>query len=303
MTEPAPEDDRADLAPGGVVAVVVTYRRPDQLLRCLVSLEAQTVPVDWTVVVNNGPLEDADVVAGLGRLTLVTPGENLGPAGGFAVGIDAASGRGARWLWLFNDDDAPEPRALETLLAAAAGLDDAALVGSWLLDGTGHVRPNGARWRGRAVPLKLEEADPPAPCPCDVITFTGVLLAAAAARNVGLPRADYFMMLEEYEYCLRAAHLGYRAYVVPVPLIRVGALGSSSGRSPPWRFYYQARNHLAMAIGHRSAQELLWWGVRQVKLLLVGVVTTGPLSTRVRMQLRGCVDGLRRRRGRTVEPW
>ena len=64
---------------------------------------------------------------------------NTGGAGGFALGVADALGRGADLLWLLDDDGVPEPGALAALVAARARRTRGA---------TRHRRRWPARWCG-----------------------------------------------------------------------------------------------------------------------------------------------------------
>ena len=82
-----------------VTAVVVTYNRLPLLRRCLAALQAQTVQGLRVLVVDNA---SADGTAEYLK-TLAMPGlvcriltENLGGAGGFAYGMQAAAELGCR---------------------------------------------------------------------------------------------------------------------------------------------------------------------------------------------------------------
>ncbi len=79
--------------------------------------------------------------------------------------------------------------------------------------------------------------------------------------------------MEEYEDYLRAERAGFRHHVLPVPLL-VSPEDEPPRTYPPWRGYYQVRNHLAMVLGQRSPGELLWFLVVQGKYL-VGALRVG----------------------------
>lgn len=100
--------------------VVPTYRRPQQLRACLEALAEQTLREPWeVVVVDDGSPEPIGGVTDefAGRLDLrVVRQENAGPSAARNRGV--AEARGA--FVAFTDDDCrPEPKWLETLVAAA----------------------------------------------------------------------------------------------------------------------------------------------------------------------------------------
>ena len=74
-----------------VLAIIVAYNSPDALTRCLRSLDSQTRPVDAVLVIDNSeptPLDLSGLDLPLMTRTEVIPaGSNLGPAGGFALGL------------------------------------------------------------------------------------------------------------------------------------------------------------------------------------------------------------------------
>ncbi|MEA2296682.1 MAG: N-acetylglucosaminyl-diphospho-decaprenol L-rhamnosyltransferase [Solirubrobacteraceae bacterium] len=94
-----------------VVAAVVSYNTRDLLARCLAALGG----VETWVVDNGSSDGSADVVAPPARL--LTPGANLG----FGRAVNLVAERAGDWDWLAvaNADTAPEPGAIDALLAAA----------------------------------------------------------------------------------------------------------------------------------------------------------------------------------------
>jgi rhamnopyranosyl-N-acetylglucosaminyl-diphospho-decaprenol beta-1,3/1,4-galactofuranosyltransferase len=108
----------ASLPPGSVVAVVVTRHRSDLLVDSLAALAKQSHPIAHLIVVDNGPDQPArEVVEACGLpATWVPSWNNLGGAGGFALGILQALAMGADWIWLGDDDGrAADETTLATL--------------------------------------------------------------------------------------------------------------------------------------------------------------------------------------------
>ena len=85
-----------------VTAIVVTYRRHDQLLSTLSGVLGQTRPPDRVIVVDNESSEVVETrMAALdGPVEYVDSGDNLGPGGGFAVGLASAATSSNDWYWI-----------------------------------------------------------------------------------------------------------------------------------------------------------------------------------------------------------
>jgi rhamnopyranosyl-N-acetylglucosaminyl-diphospho-decaprenol beta-1,3/1,4-galactofuranosyltransferase len=288
--------------PPRVAAVIVSHNRGDLLPDRLDALVAQTTVVDHIIVVDNASDDGSpDIVRErYPDITLFAMAENLGAAGGFAHGAAAALEFGPDALWLFNDNDRAEPHALATLLARLTRDPlGHTMVGSTAIAGDG-LRRLGASWRHGLVdpPPLVDGADEYA---VDVTTFNGLLVPADAFRDVGFPRAEFFMMWEEYEWCLRARDAGWRIVILEEPLVDIRSGEAPMMRYPPWRGYYQARNALVTVRERHKARELAWYVSRELKFLIAAVSLAAPRQ-RIGLRLRGVADGLRGRTGRLVEP-
>jgi rhamnopyranosyl-N-acetylglucosaminyl-diphospho-decaprenol beta-1,3/1,4-galactofuranosyltransferase len=287
----------------GVAALVVTYNRKDVLRGCLAGLLTQTRALDEVIVVDNASSDGtvAMLAEELPAVRVVRMAENTGPAGGFAEGLREGLARGHDWIWVFNDDDVPTNDALEIMLDAAARLPArTGVVACGRRDGAEHRHVLGSYWRNRHRHIAFPEFAMPA-VPLDIVAFSGTLIAAALVRDVGLPRADFFMMTEELEYCLRARRAGWGVFAVPRLLVTALAMGSDE-RPSPWRGYYQTRNHLAMCLERKSLPELFWWGITTAKLCF-GALRTGDQSReRIRLRALGTWHAVRGVSGRTIQP-
>lgn len=284
-----------------VGAVIVTYNRSRMLRELLAALKAQSRPVDEIIVVDNASQDgtDAMIRKSFPEATCLRLPENIGPAGGFAAGMQTAYEHGHDWVWVFNDDSFPELNALERCLKTVDSLDTHQGIGILFpSDGIQY----GAFWRGRPVPAPRPIQRNSGPHEVDLVTFNGALVARRAMEHVGTPHSDYFMMFEEWEYCIRLRKAGFMIVVLPEVLIHNLAAGSSSTSSPPWRGYYQTRNHLAMVLERRSIEECFWWLVRQIKFVIGTILYLDRKWERIRLRALGAWDGLRGRMGRTIDP-
>src|SRR2546423_3427884 len=85
----------------------------------------------------------------------------------------------------------------------------------------------------------------------DFALLDGSLVLRRTVDAIGVPRVDYFIMMEDVEYPLRARRAGFKVLVVGRDLMHRGHLGSTTA-AHLWRSYYQSRNHVRMALDSRS---------------------------------------------------
>ena len=236
-----------------VACVVVTRDRRDLLRECLAAIAAQTRPVDRLIVIDNASSDGTAerVRAEHPGAELVTLPENVGGAGGFAAGVQAAAEAGTDWIWLLDDDTIARPDTLERLLDAPwreAGLPQPSLLGSrvdWT-DGTPHPMNRGIL--RRRDPRAYLAAAGAGLLPVRAATFVSLLVDARAVAAHGLPRADFFLQADDIEYTARILRHGH-GYLVPDSVVEHRTPRAHDFLSDPFRFYFHLRNTLVMLRG------------------------------------------------------
>jgi GT2 family glycosyltransferase len=283
-----------------IAAVVVTYQRTAILRDCLKKLNAQSRPLDEIIVVDNGAPGDTGkmLLAEFPDVTYLAMPDNLGAPAGYAAGMRLAYGHGADWAWVFNDDNFTEPAALQACLdvVQARPAGSVKIVAPW--HQIGERIQKGYLWKRGPVPVDQPTGDP---YPVDLVLLGAALISSTVLEQVGYPREDYFIGFWEWEYCLRTRGLGGEIWVAPeIGVLNLAA--GSSGTSPPWRLYYQTRNHLRTVLDRRSPDEVAWWMGRLLKMMVAITFRRGQKRDRLRMRLLGAWHGLIGKMGKTIDP-
>ncbi len=263
-------DAASVLAPPGVTAVVLTYRRPHlagDVVRSL--LEAEGFPPGRVVVVVNGEggLDDPALEA---RVRMVRLGRNTGPAGGFRAGLVAAfEDPDTRWAYLCEDDvglfSLPSPRVGE-LLDRVARRDGGPLpVGAVVAYGRVFVG-RGAHTLNVVPPVDV----PDGLASVDVACWGATLVARAVVEAGILPDPEWFFGLEDFDFFCRVGRAGFEVLLDAVAAGQVAEQQTNQGRddalrrrrptdeAEAWRSYYHARNSFALARRHGKPSWYAW---------------------------------------------
>ena len=281
--------------------VIVTHDREELLPRVVAAHLDELEAGDSVVIVDcasrvpaAGLLSDDD------RVCVVRSEENLGPAGGFALGMEVALDAGADDLWLCNDDDLPIPGARRQLRAVLHELGPHALVAGLCVRSDGSAMGYGSVWRRgvRRIPAPAPGATTMEP---EILPFVGLFVTREAAGLAGPVRADFFMMGEEHDFCLRCVDAGARVVLDLRPAMLV-QVGETAAHDPPWRGYYQARNNIRLSRDRADRWATTRTLAQQLKLVIGSATIPDRRLSRVALRLRGLVDGFRGVTGRTLEP-
>lgn len=259
-----------------VSAVVVTYRRPDELAKSLEAVSAQARTPDQLIVVDNdNDPRVADLVSGQPVAnTYLGSRRNLGGAGGFALGMLHALALGADWVWLADDDGRPaDSQVLGTLLACAQrhGLAEVSPMICDLSDPSRLAFPlrRGLVWRRRVDELRLGRGTDLLPGISHM--FNGALFRAATLEAVGVPDLRLFMRGDETELhrrllrsglpfgtCLDAVYLHPQGGDEFKPILG-GRMHTQYPESAAKRFYtYRNRGYLQSQPGMRKLVPQEW---------------------------------------------
>ena len=312
--------------PVKLFGVLVTYQRPGSLSETLDRLRAQTRQLDRLLVIDNGSSQAAREAVELQGADgfdaiYVDAGDNLGPAGGFALGMQAILDQAtdSDWIFLFDDDDPP---------FFDEAIEDAVRFGQEMVSqdpDTGGVGISGGRFdvrTGRIVRIGDDQIH--GPVPVDHITGGGLpAYRVRSVREIGVFLPELFFGFEELEFGLRLTRSGFKLYadgemweerkrvkrdlgLLPPEEVSERRAAQSSLRvtDASWRRFYSLRN--LIYILRRSGATGTALRVAVGRGLLKPLLNL-PRSPRVAwenlsLNWRAVKDGWRGRMGRTLEP-
>ena len=299
-----------------LVGVLVTYRRTAQLTDFLANLAEQDRRLDHLIVVDNDA--DALVARQVGSLleqgrdaSYVATGENLGPAGGIAIGMKHAlrHARDRDWIVLLDDDD---PASGPNVLSGLADFGAAMLETDPRAAAVGLV---GARFDWTSGRLKrVGDDELSGAVPVDYIGGNQFpFYLAAAVRDVGPFDASLFFGFDDLEYGLRLRRAGYRLFgagsMWQEERRRAGRIGidvapSSGLGEANWRRYYSLRNTVRiLKVGGHGVAAARVGLVRCIGKPVVNLPRDPAGAWRhLRLGSKALRDGWIGRMGRTVEP-
>jgi GT2 family glycosyltransferase len=302
-----------------VASVTVTYNAARVLPRQLEALLGQTRPLQEIIVVDNASTNGTSAMLAerYPQVTVLRMPENLGVAGGWAAGLSyAALERGHDWVWTFDQDSVPEATALESLFGGLQELDGlekevGVVVPMAVHRGTATQYPP-FLWRDGFVKPSAEQMRQPIWF-ADMAIASGSLVLREVVQGVGVPRADFFMDICDFEYCLRIRSRGYKIAVMSHAEMS-HEIGNSRKinlpgykrlwiNQPPFREYYISRNlaYLAWRLYPNLATKISI--ARHLTTHLAGVLlfSSDGLACAIRI-VQGFGDGLRGRLGIRMRP-
>ena len=254
-----------------VSAVVLTFRRPrlaSEVVRSLIDVEG--LPPKRVIVVVNGSggLDDPTLEAAVTMLELP---RNIGPAGGFGAGMEAAfADPSTRWAYLCEDDvglfKLPAPR-LARVVARAESVNSRPGVPLGAIVAYGRTFAGRGAHTVNAVPPRLDDLDL---TPVDVASWGATLLSRAVFDAGIRPDPALFFGLEDFDFFWRMKRSGFRVLVDGASARAVADQQTTGGRDQAlaarrptdsdeaWRSYYHARNSILFARRYGRPSWYLW---------------------------------------------
>ncbi len=238
-------------------AIIVTYNRLSLLKECLECVFSQTVPFHRVLVVDNhstdGTGEYLDSLETPALSVLHLP-ENIGGAGGFSKGLEVLSAGDCDWVLIIDDDAMIAPTYMEEIEKAIGSHSYLAYSGTVRTAGaidTSHRRILKNRCLMTYAPMP-EETYRDETFLYDVSTFCGLVLNCGLIREIGLPRADYFIWFDDTEYCLRFRK---RSRILNVCRAELNHKTTPPSKAPVtcWKNFYGFRNAIDIGRTYSSA--------------------------------------------------
>jgi GT2 family glycosyltransferase len=286
--------------------VVVTYNRAALLTRMLAGLAALDRAPDAVIVVDNASTDHtATVLDGVQDLPLqvIRTEDNLGGAGGFHLGVEAAYQQGFDRIWLLDDDVVPAPDCLSVLMQVDPEMADCLMVTRE--DLRGRLVEKAAITFDLRNPFKIKPKTAmvettfgsrermPALVELQNVPFEGFLVRRRVVESIGLPDQDFFIFYDDVDYAIRARRAGFRNFAVrDAVLVRQLEFDQQHDLSG-WKGYYMYRNLFTVHLryGENPLVRAKPW------LITAGVVALSPVRGG-RAEARNVLRALRDARAR-----
>jgi GT2 family glycosyltransferase len=262
-----------------VAIVIVTYNRADLLERMLEGLTTLDPQPDAIIVVDNASTDRTRVVLEGAAVHVIRSEENLGGAGGFHLGVQAAYEQGYDRIWLMDDDVIPAPGCLGVLLAmdedclmavredSSGNLAEYAAV-RFDLSRPWAIKPKTAS----VVSTYATRGNMPETVPLENVAFEGFMIRRTVVDAIGLPDKTFFIFYDDCDYAIRARRAGFTILAVRDAVLVRQLDFDQQHDLAGWKGYYMYRN---LFVVHRRYGEN---AVVRAKpwLITLGVVLLSP---------------------------
>jgi GT2 family glycosyltransferase len=242
-----------------ITVALPTLAADSNLVRCLLSLEAQTRRDFMVVVVDNSGQHLARHRLGdRANVEIIENDQNRG----FGAAINQVYSRSiSPFLAVLNDDAVADPQWLSALLDVVESRPDAGmcasqvrLLGSGQIDSAGMLicADGSSKQRGHlGQPEEYRRAE-------DVLLPSGsaALYRRAMLDEIGGFDEDFFLYCEDTDLGLRARWAGWKCLYAPQALVD-HAYSSTAGRASPLKAYYVERNRLFLTVKNFPIGNLL----------------------------------------------
>jgi len=261
-----------------VTVIVPTLSADKRLVESLGALDRQTYRDFSVVVVDNsgqGLVRGGD--AGKMGALVMEPGCNIGFGPAINLGFHKSR---TPYIAALNDDAAPRPEWLESLITAAERRPDAGMFASQVrfygeeqLDSAGMLlcRDASSKQRGHLFPVAEFDREEEVLLP----SASAALYRRAMLEEIGLFDEDFFLYCEDTDLGLRARWAGWKCIYVPTAVVD-HHYSHSAGRASSLKAYYVERNSLFVAAKNFPAAMLwqvpfstlarYWWHMRSIAL-------------------------------------
>jgi GT2 family glycosyltransferase len=209
--------------------IIVSWNTKEFLLPCVKSVFENEQGISREViVVDNGSQDGSgnEVKVTFPYIYLVENQKNMGFAKAVNQGLQKASGR---YVLLLNPDTQVKNGAIERLMSFMDAHPKAGISGAQLLNSNGSKQNSIANFPSLATellnkslirwlfPKKFpgKEKDYSDPVEVDSVIGACMVVRREAIERVGLLDEDYFLFLEETDWCYRMKRAGWKIYHVP----------------------------------------------------------------------------------------
>lgn len=238
--------------------IIVNWNTKELLLRCLEALCQAAKRVENEIFVVDNGSTDGSVGAIREKFPEVKLIENPVNLGFAKANNQALSISGGRYLLLLNPDTQVKEEAIPEMLSFMEAHPDTGIVGAQLLNADGSKQNSIANFPSLATELLNKsflrwlfpkrfpgkERDFSDPIEVDSVIGACMMVRRKAMEEVGLLDENYFLFMEETDWCYRMKEANWKIFHVPRAEV-IHFQGKSAGAEKPKARveYYRSRYH------------------------------------------------------------
>ncbi|WP_224268029.1 glycosyltransferase family 2 protein [Haloprofundus salinisoli] len=238
-----------------VVSSVLNWNNYRDTAACLEALQGLSYHNHRLLVIDNGSTDGSSkkLEHEFPQITLINSSENLGFAGGHNLAIERALEQGADYVWILNNDTfISNPLTLTQLVQQAESNTSIGALSPlvyrypnmsdlWFSRGKVNIDA-GAAWHANDA-----TAGDGLIRDNDYLPFCATLFPISVFEEIGLLSDDYFLYLEDADFCQRLLESGYELVTDTDSHLFHKESSSSGGKVSPTSLYYIARNRWLFA--------------------------------------------------------
>jgi len=242
----------------GLSVIIVNWNTKDLLCQCIDSLTQTLKKIDTEVFVVDNGSTDGSVAAVREKVSGVRLIENLVNLGFAKANNQAISLSSREYLLLLNPDTQVKDEAIERMLFFMDAHPEAGVVGAQLLNVDGSKQNSIANFPSLATELLNKsllrwlfpdkfpgkEMDYPGPVEVDSVIGACMMARRKALEQVGLLDEEYFLFLEETDWCYRMKKAGWKIYHIPqAEVLHFQGKSAEAEKGKARIEYYRSRYH------------------------------------------------------------
>ncbi len=242
----------------GLSVIIVNWNTKDLLCQCIDSLTQTLKKIDTEVfVVDNGSIDESVAVVRqkFPEVRLIENPDNMGFARANNQAISLSSGE---YLLLLNPDTQVKDETVLKMLSFMDAHAKAGLVGAQLLNADGSKQNSIANFPSLATELLNKsllrwlfpekfpgkEWDYFGPIEVDSVIGACMLVRRETVEQVGLLDEEYFLFLEETDWCYRMKKAGWKIYHIPqAEILHFQGKSAEAEKGKARIEYYRSRYH------------------------------------------------------------
>lgn len=262
-----------------VYAIVVNYNGLNYLRTCLSSLEHQTYQNLKIIVFDNASTDGSQIIVeDFPQVTCIPSKVNLGFTGANNIAVKFALEHKADYIFLVNNDTESESELIEKLVSvcekdAAVGISSPAVFD---INNRAKLQELGMSADRFAYPLTNTSPLKDNPS-LFFVSGCSMMIKAGLIRRIGMFDEEYFLFVEDLDFCWRAQLAGYQIAVDSTARIYHASGGSLTGgvikttiyRTNVRRFFFREKNTLRTLIKNYGLYNLATVVPFYVSLLLI----------------------------------